>query len=107
MEYLKTFENNIWYKLIEEFDIYHLMEIITYKYGKEIFKDLLEEINNIETDYNPDEFYELIFYELERHNLLTDFINNYKKYEIEHDELDPTHWRFKNKITKKLTSNWD
>lgn len=83
------------------------MDILTFKYGKEIFKDVQDGIDEYEGDYNPDEFYEQIRFALEQNNIFQDFIENYEEYEIEKDENDPFHWRYRLKKQDELLGRWD
>jgi len=107
MKHLKTFENNNWQDIENQYDVYQLMEIIIFKYGKEKFMDLLKDINEEESDYNPDEFYEQIKFVLDKHDLLNDFIENYEEYQIEKDENDPYHWRHRQKEQEKLSKGFN
>jgi hypothetical protein len=93
MKHLKQFENlqkDPWQTIQESLDVYQLYELLVY--GK-IFTDTKEAIDEYEGDYNPDEIYEIIEYELKAKNIWEDFLENYERYEIEKDEADPFHWR--------------
>jgi len=98
-----------WYEIIENFDVYQLMELLNFKYGQDKFKEVNKDLDEYEEDYNPDEFYELIQYRLEELDLFNDFLNNWKSYEIEKDENDSFHWRYRQKQQDKLLNNpnWD
>ncbi len=95
-----------WEEVMGTYDVYQLMEILIFKYGRKIPEDLLNEINDYDEDYNPDHFYEQIRYELEQADIFNDFVENWEKYSIEKDENDPFHWRYRNK-NNDLMSGWD
>lgn len=108
MKHIKKFKEskNHWIDIEKSLDVYQLYDLLVFKYGN-IFKDSLESIDSEEDDYNPDYIYDIIKYELESHNLLEDFLNNYEKYIIEKDEKDPMHWRYRKKIQDGISKNWD
>jgi len=45
-------------------------------------------------------------YELKQKDLFTDFITNWKQYQIEKEEADPFHWRHRKKSYDDLLSKW-
>ena len=91
-----------WELVKESFDVCQLLEVLIFKYGREILKNSLDDYAANEDDYNPDEIYETIQYELEQAKKYDDFLLNYEAYEIEKDEADPLHWRHRKKIQDKL-----
>ena len=111
MKHLKSYNENQkkWDEIEESFDAFQLMELLTFKYGREPFKDFIEDIENYDEYYNPNQFYEQIVFALEQSNIYDDFIENWKDYEIKMQENDPFHWRHKQKEIDKLTKglNWD
>lgn len=106
---IKKFENyNLEWKNIESsLDVYQLMELLEFTYSKDKFKELHDEINEKEEDYNPDEYYEQIKWRLEELELLDDFIENFEEYQIKQQESDPFHWRNRNKRMDDLMKGWD
>lgn len=86
-----------WIEAQQSLDVYQMMEILIFKYGRKISEDLMKEINDYDEDYNPDHFYEQIRYALEQANIFEDFVENHEQYSIEKDENDPSHWRYRKK----------
>jgi hypothetical protein len=110
MKYIKSFNESdsydLWQEVESSYDVYQLVELLEYKYGK-IFKDTQESLKEHDSeDYNPDEVYEIIKYELESLNLFDDFVNNHNQYSIEKDENDPFHWRYRAKKQRGFMDNW-
>jgi hypothetical protein len=111
MKHLKRFNENsdfeydTWEEITESLDVYQLYELLQFKYG-EVLTDTKQAIDEEEGDYNPDHIYEVIEYELKQKDLFTDFITNWKQYQIEKDEADPFHWRHRNKSYNDLLSKW-
>ena len=105
---IKKFESfdTQWIEIMETFDVYQLYELLVFKYG-EIFTETKRLIDENEEDYNPDHIYDDIEYELKKLNKWEDFLNNYREYSIEKDELDPFHWRNRKKELDKLMNRWD
>jgi hypothetical protein len=111
MKHLKKFNENsdfeydTWEEITESLDVYQLYELLQFKYG-EVLTDTKQAIDEEEGDYNPDHIYEVIEYELKQKDLFTDFITNWKQYQIEKEEADPFHWRHRNKSYNDLLSKW-
>jgi hypothetical protein len=99
------FEYDTWEEIISSLDVYQLYELLQFKYG-EVLTDTKQAIDEEEGDYNPDHIYEVIEYELKQKDLFTDFITNWKQYQIEKEEADPFHWRHRNKSYNDLLSKW-
>jgi hypothetical protein len=82
-EYKKLNENinrdEEWEEITGGYDVYQLMELLNFKYGKDVFKDINKQLDEYEEDYNPDHFYEEIRYELEQANLFNDFTSNWEE----------------------------
>ena len=95
---------NSWEDIIGFLDVYQLVELLNFKYGREPFKDVFPEIEACEEDYNPDQFYEQLLFALDQSELTNDFVENFGKYKIEMEENDQFHWRYKQKEQKKF---WD
>ena len=111
MKYLKKYEDyrydediNSWYDIIEYLDVFQLMEVLNFKYGREHFEDVFSEIENYDEDYNPEHFYEQLLFRLDQAGLTNDFVENFGEYKIEMEENDPFHWRGKQKHQNNL---WD
>ena len=111
MKHLKRFNENsdfeydTWEEITESLDVYQLYELLQFKYG-EVLTDTKQAIDEEEGDYNPDHIYEVIEYELKQKDLFTDFITNWKQYQIEKEEADPFHWRHRKKSYDDLLNKW-
>lgn len=111
MKYLKKFNENsdfeydTWEEIQGALDVYQLYELLQFKYG-DVLIDTKQAIDEEDGDYNPDHIYEIIEYELKNKDLFTDFITNWKEYQIEKEEADPYHWRNRNKSYANLLSKW-
>lgn len=111
MKHLKRFNENsdfeydTWEEITSALDVYQLYELLQFKYG-EVLTDTKQAIDEEEGDYNPDHIYEVIEYELKQKDLFTDFITNWKQYQIEKEEADPFHWRHRKKSYDDLLSKW-
>lgn len=95
MKHIKKFNENstdVWEEITLSYDVGQLLELLIFKYGQ-VFTDSSAEFDAYVDDYNPDEIYDTIRYELEKLNLFDDFTSNYESYGIEKDENDPLHWR--------------
>ena len=100
MKYLKRFNESIsdpWDDIIASHDVGQLLDLIYFKYGKDSVPESSKEFDEYEGDYNPDDIYDSIRFELEESGKLDDFMQNYQAYEIEKDEADPFHWRYRKK----------
>ncbi len=111
MKYIKKFNENssedTWETfIVGSYDVGQLLELLIFKYGR-IFTDSISEFEEYEGDYNPDEIYDTIKYELEQLGKFDDFVNNYEAYGIEKDENDPFHWRHRKKQMDNLKNRWD
>ncbi len=100
------FEYDTWEEITESLDVYQLYELLQFKYG-EVLTDTKQAIDEEEGDYNPDHIYETIEYELKQKDLFTDFITNWKQYQIEKEEADPFHWRHRKKSYDDFFNKWD
>lgn len=105
MKYLKKFESDNFDDIY--LDVGQMLELLSFKYGKDKFKDSYEQYNEDESDFDPDYIFETIKYELEQENLYIDFIKNWKVYLNEMEENDPLHWKYRQKQNKKFTDSWD
>ena len=109
MKHLKKFNESdntdTWDDIISLYDVHQLYELLVFKYGQ-IFKNTKQEIDEDESDYNPDEIYDTIKYELETLGKYEDLITNYAQYGIEKDEADPFHWRHRKKAMDRLSSSF-
>ena len=95
MKHLKIFEDfteddayDAWKEAQGLLDVYGMYELLVFKYGEK-FPDTKKEIDEEESDYNPDQIYETIEMELKSNNLWEDFLTNYNEYQNEKEEADP------------------
>lgn len=105
----KLFESteNPWGDITQCYDVGQLIELIEFKYGK-VIPESAKEFAEDEGDYNPDEIYDTIHFELTEIGKLDDFLQNYQSYSIEKDENDPFHWRHRQKEQEKFNKKlWD
>ena len=91
-----------WDDVIKYYDVYSLLGILSFTYGKSLLKDVVEDLLKEEEDYNPDEYYDIIKYILEGNDLLDDFLKNVDTYERKHAENNPSHWRYREKELDNL-----
>lgn len=103
----EDYQTSNWQDIEDALDVYQLMELLEFTYGKDKFQELHDEIYATEEDYNPDEYYEQIKWRLEELNLLEDFVSNFDQYQITQQENDPFHWRYRNKHYGDLGKNWN
>lgn len=112
MKHLKLYENfsekefDAWEDAQGLLDVYKMYELLVFKYG-EIFSDTKHEIDEEDGDYNPDQIYEVIEYELRKNNLWEDFLTNYEEYQNEKEEADPYHWKNRAKAVNDLMKGLD
>lgn len=100
MKYLKRFNESIsdtWNEIIASHDVGQLLDLIHFKYGKDSVPESSKEFDEYDGDYNPDDIYDSIRFELEELGKLDDFMQNYQDYVIEKEENDPFHWRHRKK----------
>ena len=113
MKHIKIFETfteedsyEAWEAVQSYLDVAQLYELLLFKYGS-IFTDTKQALDDNEDDYNPDEIYETIEYELKRNNIWNDFLQNYLEYENEKEEADPWHWKHNKIAMDKLMKGLD
>lgn len=102
MRYLKKFESDTFDDIY--LDVGQMLELLTYKYGKDKFKDSFEQYDEDESDFDPDYIFETIIYELKEQKLYNDFLENWEIYLNEMEENDPLHWKYKK--LHKHGKNW-
>lgn len=110
MKYLKRFNESIsdpWDEITSSLDVGQLLDLIHFKYGKDSVPESSKEFDDYEGDYNPDDIYDSIRFELEESGKLDDFLQNYQAYSIEKDENDPFHWRHRKKQQDEFNKSFN
>lgn len=89
------------------YDTYDLYNLIKFKYKESHDISGIDNLFiNDDSDFDQDELFEFIQYELESLGILDDLIENHQKYQIEMDERDPYHWRSRVSRFNDFTKNW-
>lgn len=103
----KLFEStDTWSDITSSYDVGQLLDLIHFKYGKDSLPESTKEFDEDEGDYNPDDIYDTIRFELEECGKLDDLLQNYQAYGIEKDEADPFHWRYRQKEMEKFNKSF-
>lgn len=91
------------------YDTYDLYNLIKFKYRESHdiseIDSLFDNIDD-DLDFDPDDLFEFIQYELESIGILDDFMENHQQYQIEMEENDPYHWRSRVKNFNNFNKDW-